>query len=78
MGMVSKENRLKYICRKCYYRRTLAYDSFYNGKSRLDSYCAFFLIEGEQRGCTPSQGECARFKPRMKFDSTWGRHETIK
>lgn len=78
MPKIKPEHRLEFICRRCYYRRNLTFDGYYKGNSKADSYCAYLLIEGEKRGCIPSEGECARFKPRMKFDTTYGRHETIK
>ena len=76
--MVKKENRLHPICSKCFYRRALAYDSYYNGKSRCDSYCAYILIEGKQRECMPTDYECASFKPRTRTKSLTGRQEMIK
>lgn len=72
------EGRLPLICRKCFYRRSVNYRGFYNGKSRYDSCCVFMLIEDEPRGCTPTDGECARFRPRTRTKSLTGRHETIK
>ena len=78
MGKFKQNNKLNKICRHCYYRRCVVNDTFYQGKSKLNSCCAYIIIEGEPRGCTPSEGECKRFKPRIKFDSTWGKHETIK
>ena len=66
MGMIDDSTRLPKICRNCFYRRSIKARgmSFYYGKSRLDSFCAYFTIEEEIRGCTPTDGECARFKPR--------------
>lgn len=78
MGVINENTRLPKICRKCFYRRNLAYIGFYNGKSRTDSCCAFMLLEGEQRGCTPTDGECARFKPRTHTKSLKGKFDLIK
>lgn len=78
MGMIDDSTRLPKICRKCFYRRNQADNSFYNGKSICNSCCCYILIEGEPRGCTPTDGECARFKPRTRTKSLTGRFNMIK
>ncbi len=80
MGKIDPAHRLPNICRKCYYRRSLKEKglAFYNGKSTMDSFCAFLYIENEVRGCTPTDGECARFKPRIRTKSLTGKTEIIK
>jgi hypothetical protein len=78
MAVINENTKLPRICRKCFYRRNLQYKGFYNGNSRTDSCCAFMLLENELRGCTPTDGECARFKPRTNTKSLKGRHEMIK
>lgn len=66
MSMTRKETRLPKICEKCFYRRQLAHKGLklYEGKSRLDSFCAHLYITNEVRGCTPTDSECAKFKLR--------------
>lgn len=72
------KNKLPDICRKCYYRRNINSEGFYNGNSKTDSMCAYLAITGEIRGCTPSDGECAKFKPRTRTKSLSGKCEMIK
>jgi hypothetical protein len=78
MGMIDEKTRLPRICRKCFYRRYLENNTFYEGKSTLNSCCCYILIEEEPRGCTPTDTECAKFKPRTMTKSLTGRHEMIK
>ena len=65
-NFLDDETRLPKICRKCFYRRLVPNRglALYNGNSRTESCCAFILIEGEPKNCTPSDTECAKFKPR--------------
>lgn len=69
MSVVNNKTRLPKICRKCFYRRQLAHKGLkmYNGKSRIDSFCAYLYITDEKRGCTPTDNECAKFKPRKNI-----------
>ncbi len=78
MAMIDPAHRLPKICRKCFYRRNLSDNSFYYGKSNFNSCCAYLLIEDEIRGCTPTDGECAKFKPRTQTKSLTGKFEMIK
>lgn len=78
MAMIDPKTRLLRICRKCFYRRNLADKQFYYGESTLNSCCAYLLIEDEVRGCTPTDGECARFKPRTRTKSLAGKFDMIK
>jgi hypothetical protein len=70
--------QLKKICKKCEFRRNAHNDAYYYGKSRSLSRCAYLELTGEIRGCTPSNYECEKFKPRMGLKSLAGKHEMIK
>lgn len=74
---MSNDLRLKKICRKCFYRRNIFNDAFYYGDSRAVSRCAYLNMTDEPRGCTPTDYECEKFKPRMRTNSLSGRHEVI-
>ncbi|MBE6771058.1 MAG: hypothetical protein E7547_02795 [Ruminococcaceae bacterium] len=75
---MSSNNKLSAICRKCFYRRCDRSDKFYNGNSRWDSRCAYLELTGELRGCTPTDSECAKFKPRTSTKSLTGKRQMIK
>jgi hypothetical protein len=81
MDQIKDETRLSKICQKCFYRRATnrhGIGEFYYGNSKNNSYCAFLLIEDEPRGCTPTENECARFKPRTRTKSLTGKIKMIK
>ena len=65
------------ICRKCFYRRALGKREFANGQNGSHG-CFYCAIEGEPRGCTPTDYECEKFKPRFRTKSLTGKHEMIK
>jgi len=75
--MHNPKYKLPLICRRCYYRRNINSEGFYNGSSKTDSMCAYLAITGEIRGCTPSEGECAKFKPRTGTKSLTGKRKMI-
>ena len=80
MSKLDEKTRLPTICRKCFYRRFVPNRglTFYNGNSKTDSCCAYILIEGEPRGCTPTDGECVQFRPRIRTKSLTSKIEMIK
>jgi hypothetical protein len=69
--------QLKKICKKCEFRRNAHNGAYYYGDSRALSRCAYLEITDEIRGCTPTDTECKKFKPRMRTNSLSGRHEVI-
>ena len=75
--MAEPQNKLHDICRKCYYRRNINSDGMYYGNSKTDSMCAYLVITGELRGCTPTDSECAKFKPRTITKSLTGKRQMI-
>lgn len=75
---MDNSNKLKKICKKCEFRRCAHNDTYYYGKSRSLSRCAYLEITGEIRGCTPTDSECDKFKPRMGLKSLTGKHKLIK
>lgn len=62
---MNDESRLLTVCRKCEYRRNAHNDEYYRGDSRRLSRCAYLNITDECRGCTPTEGHCDRFVPRL-------------
>ncbi len=76
--MYDPKYKLPAICRRCFYRRKENSDNYYNGTSKWDSRCAYLDLTGETRDCTPSDGECAKFKPRTRTKSLTGKHKIIR
>lgn len=68
---------LRPICRKCEYRRLMAYRGYATGPSHLHG-CLYILVEGKPRGCTPTDTYCEKFKPRQRKKPIGNNRKIIK
>lgn len=70
-------HKLLPICSRCEYRRLMAYNGYATNSNYLHG-CLYILIEGEPRGCTPTENYCEKFKPRQKRKTIGKTHEMFK